>query len=218
MSEEFQTGAIADAAGPSSAVTPSTTQQEPQMVPLDALQAERALRQQRDEEIKVYQDNMRLWMAQQQASQQQQQPQQPSMSDDDVLTYGEYKKLSSQDKQEIQADVKELRMGFKHPDYHETVSKYLPEVLKENPGLGEKLYKTKDYELAYYLARNTEGYRRAHQSQSVNADAQRIVENSNRAGSLSSVGQVSPANEARDYKSMSDAEFMKIAAKNLGCY
>src|SRR5690606_40886134 len=82
----------------------------------------------------------------------------------------------------------------------------------------DTLARTQDYELAYYLAKNSDSYKQAVKSEKKNADAERIVQNANKAGSLSSVGQTSPINQAKRYKEMSDAEFMQHVQKNLGYY
>jgi len=187
-------------------------------VPLDALQAERAERQRLQDELKMVKDNMQLMMASQQRATQPQQEKDEfdGVSKDDVLTYGDLEKILSKKEQQYQMNIQELRMTQKHPDYQEVVTKYLPEVLKTNPSLRETLQKTNDYELAYHLAKNSEAYRGQHKTAKKNADAERIVQNSNRAGSLSSVGQTSPLNEAKRWKDMSDQEFRQAAQRNLG--
>jgi len=191
-----------------------------QTVPLDALQAERAERQRLNDELKMVKDNMQLMMAaqQQSARPQQQQDEFAGVSKDDVLTYGDLEKILSKKEQQYQMNIQELRMTQKHPDYQEVVTKYLPEVLKNNPGLRDTLHKTNDYELAYHLAKNSDAYRSSNKSAKKNADAERIVQNANRAGSLSSVGQTSPMSEAKRWKEMSDQEFQQAAQRNLGYF
>lgn len=186
-------------------------------VPLDALQAERAERQRLKDEVRMLKDHMGLLHAQQQ---QQSAPRQKdeidSLSDDDVLTVGDARKLYGKLDSQYQMSIQELRMTQKYPDYHDTVTKYLPDVLKNNPSLRGTLQESKDYELAYYLAKNSDAYRGGQKSSSKNADAERIVQNAQRAGSLSSVGKTSPINEARRYRDMSDSEFKQQVQKNLG--
>ena len=140
------------------------------------------------------------------------------LSDDDVLTVGEFKKALQSKEQQYQMSLQELRMTQKHPDYEQIVTQYLPEVLKQNPGLRQTLEKTQDYELAYYLAKNSDAYKEANKRAKKNADAERIVQNANRAGSLSSVGQTSPISQAKRYKDMSDADFKREMQKNLGYF
>lgn len=224
MSEEPQTTGdqISEAAAP--VVTESTEsysagEQEPRQVPLDALQAERSERQKLQDELSMMKDHMSLM----QANQRQQQAPKPKddfdgMTDDDVLTVGEFKKALGKKEKQYQMGIQELRMTQMHPDYQETVTKYLPDVLKQNPGLRNTLENSQDFELAYYLARNSDSYKKNHKSEKKNADAERIVQNANRAGSLSSVGQTSPINTAKQYKTMSDADFAKTVQKNLGYF
>ena len=78
------------------------------------------------------------------------------------------------------------------------------------------LQKSQDYELAYFLAKNSDNYRKENKRSKKSADAQRIVENSQRAGTLSSMGATSPISQAKRYKDMSDAEFKQEVNKNLG--
>lgn len=224
MSEEPQTTGdqISEAAAP--VVTESTEsysggEQEARQVPLDALQAERSERQKLQDELSMMKDHMSLM----QANQRQQPAPAPKddfdgMTDDEVLTVGEFKKALNREKKQYQMSIQELRMTQMHPDYQETVSKYLPDVLKQNPGLRNTLENSQDFELAYYLARNSDSYKKSHRSEKKNADAERIVQNSQRSGSLSSVGQTSPINDAKQYKSMSDKDFAKTVQKNLGYY
>jgi hypothetical protein len=186
-------------------------------VPLEALQAERAQRQQLQEELRVIKDHIALM----QAGQQSQQKQAPAddfegMSQDDVLTVGELKKILAQKENKYEMSLQELKMTQKHPDYETVITRYLPEVLKQNPGLRQTLQNSQDYELAYYLAKNSDAYKAANKQAKKNADAERIVQNAQQAGSLSSVGSTSPVNQARRYKDMSDADFRALVNRNSG--
>jgi len=198
--EDGNEGALADAAQ--------------EMVPVSALQAERANRQQLQEQIKMLQDHVSLVQANQQRA-----PQESvsGLADDDILTVGEAKKYLSQMQQNYQMSVEELRVQQKYSDYNEVVSKYLPEVINKNPALKSTLQNDPNkYELAYFLAKNNDSYRDANKRTKKSAEAQRMVENSNRAGNLSSVGSTAPKSQVTAYKHMSDDEFMKMANKNLG--
>lgn len=223
MSEEPETtGDQMEAAAPVDTVETEHQgmgEQESRQVPLDALQAERAERQRLQDELKMIKDNMSLMMAQQQQrSQPQAKDEFEDISKDDVLTYGDLEKILSKKEQQYQMNIQELRMTQKYPDYQETVTKYLPEVLKQNPGLRQTLQQSNDYELAYYLAKNSDAYKSDTKTAKKNADAERIVQNANRAGSLSSVGQTSPINEAKRYRDMSDSDFKAQVQKNLGYF
>ncbi len=193
-------------------------EQEPRQVPLDALQAVRAEKQALQDELKMMRDHVALVQATQQQPAPKEKNELDGLSKDDVLTVGDLEKILQKKEQKYEMGMQELRMTQKYPDYQQTVTKYLPEVLKQNPGLRDTLLKSQDYELAYYLAKNSDVYKTENKKAKKNADAERIVQNASRAGSLSSVGQASPINEAKRYKSMSDDDFMKQANKNLGYF
>jgi len=210
--ETGETVANAADSGQASQEQPPAEQQQ-EMVPLAALQAERRDRQQAQEQAKMLQDHVALI----QANHQQEAPKQETLADDDVVTYGEIKKMYGQIENQYKMSVEELRIQQKHPDYNETVTKYLPDVIKENPALKTTLENDSNrYELAYFLSKNSDAYRGDNKKAKKSADAQRIVDNGNRAGSLSAVGSTAPSSQVNDFKSMSDDDFMKRANRNLG--
>ena len=216
MDNQSETGEQMEAAAPVEQAE-MYSEQSNRQVPLDALQSERAERQKLQEELQVMKDHLALMQSQ---SRQQEKPKDEfeGLQDDDVLTVKDLKKALREKEQQIQMSLREMQMTQKYPDYQQVVTKYLPEVLKNNPSLRESLMKSQDYELAYYLAKNSDSYKSANKIAKKNADAERIVQNSNRAGSLSSVGQTSPINAAKRYKDMSDKEFMATVNKNLGYF
>lgn len=214
----LETGEVsADAAGPVESVSEqSQPEQAPEMVPVSALQAERRERQALQDQFQMLQDHVNLMKAN---------PPEPTppqqeydgMSDDDVLTVGEAKKFMSKLQQNYQASVEEIRVQQKYSDYDTVVSKYLPDVIAKNPALKSTLQNDANrYELAYFLAKNSDSYREANKEVKKSAEAQRIVENGQKAGSLSSVGSTVPQSPMSSIKHMSDEEFMKMANRNLG--
>ncbi len=190
--------------------------EQPEMVPVTALQAVRRESQQLKEQNKLMQDHMALM----QANQTQALPKQeemPGLADDDVLTVGEAKKFLGKIEQNYQTSVEELRVQQKYPDYNEVVTKYLPDVVGKNPSLKSTLQNDPNrHELAYFLAKNSEPYREATHEVKKSAEARRIVDNGNRAGNLSAVGGTAPQSQVSNIKNMSDADFLKMAAKNRG--
>jgi|GEM_PF-1963460 len=188
--------------------------QQEQNVPLSALQSERAKRQSVEDDLRMIKDHLAL----NQVKQSQPAPKNDfeGLEDGDVMTVGEFKKLSGSMANQFKTTIEEMKMAQKNPDYQEVITKYLPDVLKQNPGLQSTLQKTQDYELAYYLAKNSETYRTENKRSKKSADAQRIVANANRAGSLSSTGSTSPISQAKRYKDMSDDEFKQTVARHLG--
>lgn len=220
MVEEQQTGENVEAAAQQTQhleeQPTQEVQQEERQVPLSALEAERSQRQKMQEELSMIKDHLSLLQARQQ--QPQPQPQQPesSLADDDVMTYGEFKKVAGQFQKNFQATIGELQMSKKYPDYEEVIRKYLPDVLKEDPSLRDTLATTQDYNLAYRLAKTSEKYLDDNKKRKKSQDAQRILENSQQPGNLSSVGGTTPISMAKRYKDMSDADFRREVAKNMG--
>ena len=188
--------------------------QQEQNVPLSALQSERSKRQSVEDDLRMIKDHLALNQVRQ--SQPPPKNEFEGLEDGDVMTVGEFKKLSGSMANQFKMTIEELKMAQKNPDYQEVITKYLPDVLKQNPGLQSTLQKTQDYELAYYLAKNSDSYRSENKRSKKSADAQRIVENANRAGSLSSTGSTSPISQAKRYKDMSDEDFKQAVARNLG--
>lgn len=208
-----------EAAAPLSFVQNDSSQEQgsrEQYVPLTALQSERAQRQKMEEELRIIRDHLTLIQANQTRPQEQPKDDFEGLNDGDVMTVGDFKKIANKFNQQVTMSVEELRMTQKYPDYQEVVTKYLPEVLKTNPGLRNSLVQTQDFELAYYLARNSEIYKSENKRVKRSADAERIVQNSQLSGSLTSMGQSTPVSMTKRYKDMSDADFVKEVNKNLG--
>jgi len=215
----LETGEVsADAAGPVESVSEqSQPEQAPEMVPVSALQAERRERQALQDQFQMLQDHVNLMKANPPEPAAPPQQEYDGMADDDVLTVGEAKKFMSKLQQNYQASVEEIRVQQKYSDYDTVVSKYLPDVIAKNPALKSTLQNDANrYELAYFLAKNSDSYREANKEVKKSAEAQRIVENGQKAGSLSSVGSTVPQSPMSSIKHMSDEEFMKMANKNLG--
>lgn len=218
--EPINTGdQYAEAAAPVDEVQSEShdSQENQGQVPLKALEAERAQRQNLQEELRVIKDHISLMQSQQsQPRQEAPKDEMDSLADDDVLTVGEAKKYLNKMNKQYQMSIEELKMVQKHPDYQDVVSQYLPEVIKQNPSLRKTLQDTQDFELAYYLSINSDAYKKASKQARKNVDAERIVQNSQSAGSLSSVGTTSAMSQARKYKDMKDDEFSKLVHRNMG--
>lgn len=221
MNEELHVSgeSILEAAAPieiAAADSSTVSKEEEQIVPLSALQQERAQRQGLQEELRMIKDHLSLLQANQVRQKEPEKDEFEGLSDGDVMTVGEFKKVAAKFNQQFQMNVEELRMTQKYPNYQEVVTKHLPEILKNNPGLHKTLQQTQDYELAYYLAKNSDSYKSQNKTIKRNADAERILKNAQQSGSLSSAGGTSPMNAAKLYKNMSDEEFTKEVNKNRG--
>lgn len=207
--ENNDTGEIRNAADSQETVSETPTVQE-RMVPLSALEDERAKRQRLEEEQRYIKEQL--------LAQQSQKPtnELDGLDDSDIMTVGEFKKISKQIKEEFSTSLKEIQMTHKYPDYVEVIGTYLPEIVKNHPHLKDTLLKTQDYELAYFLAKNSDAYRNAQQNKNKSQEAERILKNTQQAGSLASVGASTPVSQMKRYKDMTDEEFRKEVAKNMG--
>lgn len=208
--ENNDAGEIRNAADSQETVSETQTVQE-RMVPLSALEDERAKRQRLEEEQRYIKEQL--------LAQQKSQPQKnefDGLEDSDIMTVGEFKKISNQIKEEFSTSLKEIQMTHKYPDYVEVIGTYLPEIVKNHPHLKDTLLKTQDYELAYFLAKNSDAYRNDQQNKNKSSDAERILKNTQQAGSLASVGASTPVSQMKRYKDMTDEEFRKEVARNMG--
>lgn len=221
MEQEIaQTGEeVVDAAGPVDSVNETSMASEDtrhDQVPVSALQAERQQRQALQEKLRLLEDHVALIQANQQGSKA---DPADDLSDDDVLTVGEAKRFMNEMQSRYQTGIDELRISQKYSDYNQVVKDYLPKVIEKNPALKATLQNDPNrYELAYYLAKNSDEYRSSKSQVKKSADAERIVQNAQRAGSLSAVGSTTPQGKPSGFRNMSDDEFMKLANRNRGAF
>ncbi len=142
------------------------------------------------------------------------------MGDNDVPNVSEIRRALEQREAEYQARIEELQVQQTYPDYAEVMEKHLTPLLKQKPHLAEGIYGARNkalfaYELGKMAQQNYAPPQQVTQTQpSVNA--QKIVENSKKPGSIAQAGGQSVLSKADYFATMSDAEFMKIASKNLG--
>ena len=184
-------------------------------VPLAALESERAQRQHREEEARILRDQIALLN-----SRDRREP--PAredfegLADDDLLTVKEVRKFADRVNSQVKIELDEIKVAQKYPDYSEVISKHLPELLKQKPELIGPLKSTQNFELAYHLAKTSESYMAKQEKSRISADAERILKNSTQAGTISSIGASTPVSGAKRYRDMSDEEFKKEVAKNMG--
>jgi hypothetical protein len=184
-----------------------------QMVPLSALQSMRHEKQQLQQSLKLVQDHVLLL----QANGGQQTMNQPEPREDDVVTYGELKKLAAQRDKVTKAEVLELKMQQAYPDYGEVVRTFLPQALSEDPDLRSEIENAQNpYKLAYKLAKKSDAYQKVQREKMTSPEAVKAIANSQKTGNLSAVGSVSQASTQSAWRTMSDAEFLKHAERNLG--
>jgi hypothetical protein len=215
--EPMQTGVTSEAAVQTDLNTqqPMHEQQQEQLVPVAALQAERRERQQLQENLKLMQDHMELLKANNAKAAP---PDEfNGLSDNDVLTVGEAKKFINQFSHEQKLAVEELKMAQAYPDYNDVVRKYLPDVLKTDPDLKEMIMSAPNpYKAAYHLAKRSDTYLQEQRQQNRSPQAQQATQNLQRPGNLSSIGGATSGITGEAYKTMNDSDFMKFAARNMG--
>ena len=204
MDENLSSGEeVVEAAVPPQNDEVTSDPAQPESVPLSALQAERKQRQEAQQNLKIMQDHLELMKANQ--LQKPKVEEFGNLQDDDILTVGEAKKHLSKLRNDYQMSVEELKMQQAFPDYGDTVRKYLPDVLREDPDLRAEIENARNpYKLAYTLAKRSDKYLQQSSKATKSDTAERILENSKRPGSLSSVGSTTSKSQMGNWKSMSD--------------
>ncbi len=149
------------------------------------------------------------------------------MQDTDIPNVAEIRREWEGREMQYQARIQELQVAQFHPDYAEVVEKFAAPLLKEKPVLLNSVLGADNKALALYeigkLAQQAKSIPAAAPLQAPPApsaassahNAQRIVENARKPGTLASVGGQSALSKADYFASMSDSDFMKIATKNL---
>jgi hypothetical protein len=209
MDEDYSTPSGEEFMEAAAPVTEVNEVPQEQSVPLSALQAERSQRQQLQQEMEMIRNHLSLMQSNQQQS--------PD-DDGDIITKGDLKKMLQAKENEFNTRMSEIQIAHKYSDYEDIVTKYLPEVIKENPRLLNVLKDANDPELAYMLAKKSDAYIRDSRKTKKHDDAERILRNAASSGSLAAVGSNSPISQAKSYKTMSDEEFRQEMNKNLGQY
>jgi hypothetical protein len=140
------------------------------------------------------------------------------MRDDDIPNVSELRKEWEQREAGYQSRLEEMQVAQQYPDYAEVLEKYSIPLVKSKPHLAQGINGAQNKALyAYELGKM------AQQMQSVSAppapvrneNAQRMVENSRKPSTLSGAGGQGALSKADYYSSMSDADFAKIASRNL---
>lgn len=188
----------------------------PEMVSASVFQEQKQQNESLQQELRLIKDHLSLLQANQSRIPEKKVDEFEGIDDGEVMTVGQFKAVAQKYNSQLRMSVEELKISQKYSDYQEVVTKYLPEVIKQNPNLYQSLQNSQDFELAYYLAKNSEAYKTQNKTVKRNADAEKMVKNASQSGTLSSIGGVSGLQAAKKYKDMSDDDFRKEIAKNLG--
>lgn len=219
---------------------PIPEQEEPQDRNFRALAGEvEKLKAERENDRKEYQQHLDLMRAnsvQRQAPIQEQPKPKPmfdGMGDNDIPNVAEIRQEWQSRESQYQARIQELQVAQFHSDYAEVCEKFAAPLLKENPVLLNSVLNADNKALALYeigklaqQARSASAQASTPPPQQQQApaapksatpaqNAQKIVQNARKPGSLSAVGGASTLSKADYFASMSDADFMKYATKNL---
>jgi len=140
------------------------------------------------------------------------------MNDDEIPNVSEIRKEWDVRESQYQARIEELEVAQKFPDYAEVIEKYALPLVKQKPHLADGIRGANNKALfAYELGKMAQ---QMHVAQSAppqrSSDAQRMIENSRKPGTLAQTGGQGALSKADYYASMSDTEFMKLATANLG--
>ena len=145
------------------------------------------------------------------------------MEDSDIPTVGELRKAWTERESAYNEKIEELQVANSNPDYAEVLNKYGKHLAETDPLFVQGLRSAENKALfAYQYAKREQelqGLREAVKTQGSapqpqqSANAQRIVENARKPGTLAQAGGQSILSKTDYYATMSDAEFLKMAAK-----
>ena len=147
------------------------------------------------------------------------------MEDADVPNVGELRKAWGEREQAYNEKIEELQVANMHSDYAEVLGKYGKHLAETDPVFLQGLRGAENKALfAYQYAKREQEIqtlRETIKNQTPSApsvqssNAQKIVENARKPGTLAQAGGQSALSKADYYATMSDQEFMKMASKHL---
>lgn len=144
-------------------------------------------------------------------------------ADDYIPDVAELRNEWSMREQAYQSRLQELEFQSSHPDYYEVIGKHLNPLVNEKPHLRQVIENAGNpSQVAYELAKMAQQVQTTQRSDPVPSpaerqvrDAQRMVDNSRKPGTLSQAGGQAALSKADYFATMSDQEFMKMASRNL---
>jgi len=142
------------------------------------------------------------------------------MKDDDIPSVGELRRAWDEREGQYAARIEELQVAQAHPDYAEVIEKFALPLVQQKPHLAEGIHGARNkalfaYELGKMAQQMQHVQRPVEQPPARSPIAERIVENARKPGTLSQAGGSGALSQADYYASMSDAEFMRMANRNL---
>lgn len=183
------------------------------------------LKASRDSDQKNYElqlDMMRANLAHQKQPAQEATPKKmfDSMRDDDIPNVSEIRNELRREwetrEQAYQSRLEELEVSAKHHDYAEVIEKYALPLIKDKPHLAEGIHGARNKAMfAYELGKMAQELHRKPEPTRPSENAQRIVDNARKPGTLSQAGGQGALSKADYYASMSDQEFAEFSQKQL---
>lgn len=136
------------------------------------------------------------------------------LSGDDWVKASNVQEAFNHLRSEFQDKLAAVETKTQHSDWNTMVTQHVPQLTSKNPIFAEMIQKASNpYEAAYLLA---ELNARAGATQPPQQQyGQRAVNNAQKPQTLSGMGGHAHLNQADYYASMSDEDFMKMAARNL---
>lgn len=208
--------------------TAQASSQTEQTVPVHVIQAMREELRAEKEKNEAFRNHIQMmqWNAPQQQAPQ---PVNPFANADpeDSVKVKDAMRLMSEFEQRTQAQLAEIKLAAKTPDYRDVIQKYLPKAAQEDPELIEEIKRSSNpYKTAYMAAKASQAYQEdVLSSRTQNApkavqrpdpEMEKVIQNSKQSGNLASVGnQAAIRVNSPAYSQMSDEEFRKIKAQNM---
>lgn len=138
------------------------------------------------------------------------------MKEEDIPNVGELRREWERKEAVYQQRLEELQVAQQYPDYAEVLDKHLAPLVKQKPHLARTIQRSENPALtAYEIGRMAQQMQGQQVATTRSENAQRIVENAKKPGTLSQAGGQGALSKADYYASMSDQEFMRMASRNL---
>lgn len=144
------------------------------------------------------------------------------MNDNDIPNVAELRAEWEQRESLYQSKLEEMQVIQQHSDYSEVLQKYTTSLAKSDPSFVSALKNADNKALFAYQQgkkeqrlQELEAALSQRQQPTINRDAERMVQNSRKPGTLSQAGGQNTLSKADYYESMSDTEFMKMASRHL---
>lgn len=138
------------------------------------------------------------------------------MKDDDVPNVSELRKEWEQREASYLSRLEEMQVAQQHPDYAEVIEKFALPLVRQKPHLAEGFQGARNKALfAYELGKMAQQMQVQKVEPVKSQNAERIIENSKKPGTLSQAGGQGSLSKADYFSTMSDQEFMRIASRNL---